>query len=351
MRPGYDVENILAATVTAIAPNSPIASRTFHVQVLERVAALPGVSKAAFAWGVPLTGNKWPGLMEIPSQPTLGELSLPLRAVTEDYFSVMGIALVEGRVFRTSDTADAPLVVIVNQTLARRYFGEQAIGQQLQFAGNPKRALQIVGVVADTRTDTLSRTADPEIYLPFYQNGAFSKHLVIRATADPASLTPLVRREVHAVDPTAAVEKATTMVEIRRASLAPRMFAMRLLFGFSLVATVLALVGIYGVLALSVGSRLKEIAVRKAIGAQQAEILRAILGEGGRMVIVGVILGTIVATLAGRALDAQLYDVSAADPLSLVTAGAIFALVAMAACFIPAQRAARTDLSTALRQD
>ena len=102
---------------------------------------------------------------------------------------------------------------------------------------------------------------------------------------------------------------------------------------------------------LSVGSRLKEIAVRKAIGAQQAEILRAILGEGGRMVIVGVILGTIVATLAGRALDAQLYDVSAADPLSLVTAGAIFALVAMAACFIPALRAARTDLSTALRQD
>jgi putative ABC transport system permease protein len=351
VRPGYEVENIFAATVTAVSAGSPEASRAFHTQVLERVKALPGVSAAAFAWGVPLTGNKWPGTMEIVAQPAAGQLSFPLRAITEDYFSVMGIALVEGRLFRFSDTSDAPRVAIVNQTLASRYFRGQAVGQQLQFAGDPKRPLEIVGVVADTRTEALSRTADPEVYLPFWQNGAFSKHLVLRAGSDPRALTALVRREVHAVEPTAAVENATTMEEIRRTSLAPRTFAMRLLFGFSVVATVLALVGIYGVLSLSVGSRIKEIAVRKAVGAQQVEILRSILGEGGRLILLGVILGVLVAVLVGRALEAQLYDVQSADPISLAAAAMLFATVAVGACMLPALRAARTDMSVALRQE
>jgi putative ABC transport system permease protein len=351
VRPGYDVENILAATVTAVSAANPAASRAFHTQVLERVSALPGVSRVAFAWGVPLTGNKWPSTMEIVGQPDRGQLGFPLRAITEDYFAVMGMALVDGRGFGAADTAEAPRVAIVNQTLARRYFGGQAVGRHLQFAGDAKRPLEIVGVVADTRTEALSRTADPEVYLPFWQNGAFSKHLVIRAGADPASLAALVRREVRAVEPTAAIEHMTTMEEIRRGSLAPRTFAMRLLFAASVAATLLALVGIYGVLSLSVGSRVKEIAVRKAVGAQQSEILQSVLGEGSRLILTGVVFGALVAVLVARGLQSQLYEVGTADPISLAAAAALFGAVALAACLLPALRAARADLASALRQD
>src|SRR5207249_1643268 len=134
----------------------------------------------------------------------------------------------------------------------------------------------VVGVISNTRTEALSQQPEPEIYFPFWQSQAFSKHLIVRTTSDPRPLAALVRRELHSVDPTAAVEHIKTMAQIRRESVAPRTFAMRLLVGFSLIASALALVGIYGVLSLSVSSRIKEMAVRMAIGAQRHEILRLI---------------------------------------------------------------------------
>ena len=348
INPGYEMVNILAATVTTVTPNSFL---PFHTQVLERVAALPGVSHAAFAWGVPLTGNKWPGIIEFIGQPALGQVSFPLRSVTADYFALMDIAVVAGRPFTNSDNSDAPLVMVVNQALANRYFAADPVGRQLRFAGDPKRQWTIIGVVADTRTDALNQAPAPEIYLPFWQNGAFSKHLVVRSQSEPAGLFALVRREVQSVDPTASVERATTMAQIRRESLAARTFAMRLLIGFSVVATALALVGIYGVLSLSVGSRLKEIAVRKAIGAQQQDILRSVLSEGGRMVLAGVVAGGVVAAAIGRALETLLFDVPPADPISIGAAASGFGLIALLACLLPALRAARTDLISALHQD
>ena len=141
------------------------------------------------------------------------------------------------------------------------------------------------------------------------------------------------------------------MAQIRSESLAPRTFAMRLLIGFSVVATALALVGIYGVLSLSVGSRLKEIAVRKAIGAQQRDILRSVLGEGGRMILAGVVVGGVVAAGIGRALETLLFDVPAADAISIGAAAIGFGVIALIACLLPALRAARTDLVSALHQE
>ena len=346
--PGYEMDNIMAATVTTVTPNSFL---PFHTQVLDRVAALPGVSHAAFAWGVPLTGNKWPGIIEFVGRPDLGQVSFPLRSVTADYFALMDMSIVAGRAFTDNDTNNAPLVMIVNQSLANRYFAGDPLGRRLQFSGDPKRQWTIVGVIADTRTDALSQTPAPEIYLPFWQNGAFSKHLVVRSPSAPAGLFALVRREVQAVDSTASVERATTMDQIRRESLAPRTFAMRLLIGFSVVATALALVGIYGVLSLSVGSRLKEIAVRKAIGAQQQDILRAVLGEGSRMILAGVVAGGVVAAGIGRALETLLFDVPATDLISIGSAALGFGVIALVACLVPALRAARTDLVAALHQE
>jgi putative ABC transport system permease protein len=348
VRPGYEVENILTLTITSVTPNSFL---PFHTQVLERVAALPGVAHAAFAWGVPLTGNKWPGNMEFLGRPELGQISFPLRSVTPDYFNLMRIPLLAGRSFTNDDKAEAAPVIIVNQAMASRYFSGEPIGRQMRFAGDAKRQLTIVGVVADTRTDSLSRQAEPEIYLPFWQNGAFAKHLVARTQSDPTALVALIRREVHAVDATASVEHARTMAQIRGESVASYTFARRLLVGFSIAAAALALVGIYGVLSLSVGTRLKEIAVRKAIGAQPGQILRSVLSEGGRMIGIGVVAGGLVAALIGRALETLLFEVPAADAVSIGTAASIFGTLALVVCLMPAARAAQTDLVAALHQD
>lgn len=331
-------------------------SAEFHRLALERVASVPGVASAAFAWGVPLTGNKWPGEMEVPGQAVASKLtdriSVPLRSITERYFDVMGIRIVEGRSFHESDGPDAPRVAIVNEALAKRYYaGRTTVGGSLQFAGSTNTPLQIVGIVADTRTDNLSEPATPEIYLPFWQSGAFSKHLVVRTASDPAALATLVRSELRTTDPTSAVERITSMAEIRRESVAPRTFAMCLLIGFAVAATVLAVVGLYGVLSLSVNSRIKEMAVRKAVGAQPGHIVQLVVREGSKIVAVGIVMGAIVAVLVGRLLKTLLFEVMPFDPLALGIAGLAFGAIALAACLAPAFRASRVDLMESLRQE
>jgi putative ABC transport system permease protein len=264
----------------------------------------------------------------------------------------MGMRIAEGRSFRDSDGPDAPRVAIVNATLARRYYtGRTAVGAHFQFAGSANTPLEIVGVLADTRTENLSDPAEPEIYLPFWQSGAFSKHLVIRATGDPTTLAARVRGELRTIDPTCAVERITTMAEIRRESVASRTFAMRLLVGFAVVATTLALVGLYGVLSLSVSSRIKEIAVRKAVGAQRHQIVRLVLGEGSKLIAGGLVFGALGAVLVGRLLRTLLFDVTPADPRALASATIAFAAVAFSACLLPAYRASRVDLVESLRQE
>ena len=277
-------------------------------------------------------------------------LTLPIRAVTPDYFSAMDIQLVEGRGFLDTDDADKPRVAVVNRAFAQRYFpGGSALGRQLRYVGDAKTTVQIVGIVSDIRVESLSQQTEPEVYMPLWQRRAFSKHLIVRTTSDPSALAARVRSELHSIDPTAAVEHVKTMTEIRNESVAERSFAMYLLTGFAVLATLLALVGLYGVLSLSVGARIKEIAVRKAIGAQGREIVSLIMGEGFRLIAIGVVLGAGLAVLLGRVLSALLFGVRPADPLALTGAAILFGLVALAACAVPAWRAARVDLMEALR--
>jgi putative ABC transport system permease protein len=303
-----------------------------------------------------LTGNKWPGDMDFPGQPGVTapatRVSIPLRSITPDYFDVVGIRLIEGRSFRDTDTGTAQRVAIVNEALARRFFaGRNPVGQRFNFSGSADKPIEIVGLIADTRTEALSANAEPEVYLPFWQAGAFSKHLVVRTTGDPLALAQNVRQEIRSVDPTSAVEKVTTLAEIRQASTASQIFAMRLLAGFAVAATLLALVGLYGVLSLSVGARTKELAVRKAIGAQRGQIVGLILGEGSRLVAVGLVLGLVGARFVGRLLEALLFDVQPADVVSLASGAGLFAVVALAACLVPALRAGRVDVMESLRQE
>jgi len=354
VRPGYDTENILAMTVTCMNWDH---WKEFHTQALERVAALPGVKHAAFVWGLPLTGNKWNADMEIVGQASSSKLEdkmhLPLRSVTSDYFQAMGIRIAAGRGFRSSDSSDAPRVAIINETLAARYFpGVDPVGKKLRFSGDSDtNSCEVVGIVSNTRTEALSELASPEIYFSLWQNVAFSKHLIVRTAADPRPLVALIRQELHSLDPTSAVEHVKTMEDIRRDSIASRTFAMRLLLGFALIASALALVGIYGVLSLSVGSRTKEIAVRVAVGAPRLEIFRLILGEGFRLVLLGLLLGAIVTVLLGRLLATFLFGVEPSDPLALAAAAFGFAMIALIACWLPAYRATRVDPMEALRYE
>lgn len=351
---GYNTSRILTMSVTDVQDHSSWAP--FHRQALERVAALPGVQYAAFAWGVPLTGNNWPATMDIEGQPPAAKesdkIALPMRAVTPDYFKLMELALIDGREFRSTDDDKAPAVAIVNRAFTDRFFpNSNSVGRRVWFGERNKPGIQIVGEIANARTDDLTQEPSPEIYLPLWQAQAFSKHLVVRTTADPRTVVVAVERTLRSVDPTAAIENVKTLEQIRDDSLASRTFAMQLLTGFAVVGSILTLVGIYGVISLSVASRRRELAIRSAIGAQQKDIRRLIFGEGFRLVAGGVLGGVVLAVLASRVLRSFLYEVQPSDPATFIIVGALFIGVGLLACWAPARRAGNVDPLEALRYE
>ena len=347
---GYRTDHILTATVTAVKGDW----LDFHRRALERVAALPGVERVAFAWGVPLTGNSWPGALDIEGQPEAvkagDRIAVPLRAVTSDYFALIGLELIEGRDIRPTDERKAPAVAIVNKALVDRYFPTGgAIGKRLWMGGRKGPSFEIVGVVTNGRTGDLTKPPEPEVYFSLWQNSAFSKDLIVRTPADPRAIMSAVQRELRAVDPTVAVENMKTLDDVRSESLASRIFAMRLLVGFAAVASVLTLVGIYGVLSLSVAARRREIAIRAAVGAGRHDIRRLVLGEASRLIAWGIASGIVAAVLLSRVLQSFLFEVSPVDPLTLAVMCLLFAIVALLACWVPTRRAASVDPLEALR--
>jgi putative ABC transport system permease protein len=278
--------------------------------------------------------------------------SIPLRAVTPGYFALIGQRIVDGRDFRDSDARNAPSVAIVNQAFADRYFPDgAAVGKKIWNGPRDRPSTDIVGVVANSRTADLSRAPEPEIYFSLWQASAFSKDLVIRTASDPRSIVSAVQREVRAVDPTAAVEHVRTLDEVRRGSLASRTFAMQLLVGFSIVGGVLTLVGVYGVVALSVAARRREIAIRTAVGARLRDIRGLFFAEGFKVIGAGIALGVGGALLLSRVLRSFLYAVDPTDPITLAAAAALFAAVALLACWVPTRRAAAVDPLEALRAE
>lgn len=349
---GYDVEHVLTMTVTAVQGDW----NNFHTLALQRVSTLSGVTRAAFAWGVPLTGNNWPGRIEIEGQPPVmrpsDAVSLPVRSVTPGYFDILGIRIAEGRDFRSSDANKADRVAVVNRAFADRYFpGTSAIGKKLWQNGRQQRATEIVGVIANSRTDDLTRAPEPELYLSLWQAGAFSKDLVVRTAADPRTLMTSIQKELRSVDPTVSIENVRTLEQVRDNSVATRTFAMQLLVGFSIVASVLTLVGVYGVLSLSVASRRREIAVRSAVGAQQRDIRRLVFADAFRLIAAGVVAGIAAAVVLSRGLTSFLFEVEPTDAPTLIGVGMLFATVALLACWMPTRRAASVDPLEALRSE
>src|SRR5262245_48436994 len=353
---GYDTGKILTMSVTAMQRENRERFDAFHQQALERVSRLPGVQNAAFGWGVPLTGNSSPRVVEIEGQPPVSKPSdmpvFPDRAVTEGYFKLLGQPFVAGRDFRSTDNRDAPNVAIINQAFASRYFPQaDPIGKKLWSFGRRDQQIEIIGVVANGRTDDLTKAAEPELYTSQWQFPVFIKHLLVRTEADPRALMASVQRELRAIDPTVSIENLKTLEEIRSDSQASRTFAMRLLIGFSIAASALTLVGVYGVLSLSVAARRRELAIRTAMGAGRRDLLKLILVEGLRLIAVGVAAGLTAAIALSQVLRSFLFEVEPTDPVTLIAVGLLFVGVALLACWAPARRAAKVDPLEALRYE
>jgi putative ABC transport system permease protein len=276
----------------------------------------------------------------------------PLRSVTAGYFSIFHLDILEGRDFRDTDRPPNPRVAIVNKAFADRYFpGKSPLGRKIFPQALSDPSVEIVGVVENGRTDDLTRQADPEVYTSLWQNTAFTKHLVVRSKGDPRSVMAAIQGQLRGIDPTVGVENLQTMDQIRADSLASRTFAMQLLAAFAGIASVLTLVGIYGVLSLSVANRRREIAIRAAIGAGRSQIRGLVFGEGARLVGAGIAGGIAMALLLSRALQAFLYEVTPTDPATLAVAVLLFSAVALAACWVPMRRAERVAPVEILRQE
>jgi putative ABC transport system permease protein len=266
-----------------------------------------------------------------------------------NYFSAMGIRLMRGRTFTERDTKDSPGVVIISDTMARKHWpSEDPIGKRIKPGS---KLLEIVGVVSNVRSLGLDRDQVPMIYLPHRQNPRGTMRLVVKTASDPMGLAGAVRKEVYRLDKNQPVAEVATMEEVVRNSIGARRILAALMGSFAVLALVLAGVGIYGVMAYSVVQRRHEIGIRVAMGASRAAILRMILGQGLRLLVIGLAVGLAGAVGLSRVIASQLYGVSALDPLTFCGVVVVLASLALLACYLPARRAVKGNPMDALRYE
>jgi len=332
----------------------------FHQRALAQVATFPGVKSAAWACGIPPTGYKWMATVQTGGYGQTGkfkdEIDVPVRLVSPEYFDTIGMQLLAGRNFRSTDTfTNESNVALINQAMAGQYFANSdPIGKTFRFSFQRVGKfsdVEIIGLVADSRNAALIMKAEPEFYLSYWHVPTPFKSLVIRTTGDPRSVIVGVQKVLRVVDPRVAIEDVRTFEQIRNDSIAPQLFTMRLLICFSILAGTLALIGVYGVLSLSVASRRQEMAIRMAVGAQRRNVFALILSEGLRLVGAGVVIGAAVAIASTGVLRALLFGVEPTDPLTFATMVLLFVAVVVLACYIPARRASKVDPMEALRYE
>jgi putative ABC transport system permease protein len=272
------------------------------------------------------------------------------------YFEAMGIRLVRGRLLGPSDREDALPVAVINQTMADRYWpGEDAIGRRFMMGTDPKPWLTIVGIVSGVRHNAVIEAPRAEMYVAHAQLPAHIRSaprgmaLAVKTTRDPAALAPAVRDAVRAVSPNLPVSEVRPMREVTAQALAQPRFLTTLLGFFAVAALMLAAVGIYGTVSLLVAERTREIGIRIALGAGRESVLRMVLDEGARMTIAGLVLGVASAAGLTRALSGLLYGVGVLDPVTLVAVPTLLCVVGLAACVLPARRAAATPPALVLK--
>ena len=351
--PGFKPENILTMSVTIPAAKYPDAERQrgFFRQVLQQIQATPGVKSAAGVTRLPLGNPEQVRAFLIEGRPPLApgeQQTASYNAVSPDYFNAMSIPVVKGRAFTERDEPNAPLVAVINETMARRYFpGEEPLGKHLILKKGS--SAEVVGVVGNVKGQGLDAEPKAGIYVPYLQAPSPSMTLVVRSVADPLSLTASVRGAVRNVDGDQPVDNVSTMEQVVYKSTSQQRLNMLLLTIFAVVAVTLASVGIYSVMAQSVRQRKHELGIRLALGARPGHILKMVVGQGMGLTLVGVGIGLAAAFFLARLLSSLLYNVSAVDPLIYVGATLLLAVVAFVASYVPARRATRIDPMLALR--
>jgi putative ABC transport system permease protein len=334
-------------------PDKPSLANFYH-RLLERVAAIPGVKSAALNDSLPLTGSNSQAPIAVGGRalPPLGERTLALRhLVSPGAFATLGIPLRSGRDFDERDSPTVPHVVIINQTMARQFFGDvDPIGQKL-VTGMGQITSEIVGVVADNHSNDLTTPPVPEYFLPVLQRPETFSSLVVRTEGDPAGLTGAVRTALKEIDPGLPLLNPQPFTTLTAQSTANQRMIMVLLGAFAGLALVLASIGVYSVMAYIVGQRTSEIGIRMALGASPGEVQRMVVTQGLKLATGGILLGVAAAIGFTRLLQTFLFEVQATDPLTYVGLSGLIAAVAFCACWFPARRASRIDPLVALRAE
>jgi putative ABC transport system permease protein len=352
--PGFIPEN--ATLMRLSLPQKKYAEKdqqtAFANALLERMKNLPGVQAVGVTHSMPLVGDYVLGF-NIEGRPAVDPADLPSTnyySVTPDYFRAMGIRLIRGRIFTPQDDAKAPRVVIINDTMARQFFpNEDPIGKRINITNGPDTWREIVGIVADIKQYGLDKATSAQSYEPFAQVPFTSLNVVIRTKGSPAALLGALRPTVYAVDKDQPIGSIRPLEEIMADSIARQRFAMLLLTVFSGVALIIAAVGIYGVMAYNVVQRTGEFGIRMALGAQQRDVLRLVLMQGGKLIGLGLLIGLVATLAASYAMRSILFNTSAYDPLTLASITVLLAAVALVACFFPANRATKVNPIEALR--
>ena len=356
--PGFDPDHVL--TMNLILPRAKYkdepAASAFYTDLLQRVKARPGVASVAAVNYLPLGGSNSSDayLVEGESEPPPGEENIGrYRVCTADYFSTMRIPIVKGRAFTEQDKASAPLVVIVNETLARKHWpGQDPIGKRIRFEAPIDKApwMEVVGVSKDVKHE-LTLEVTPEYYLPHPQDSWRSMVLVARTTVDPASLAAGIRQDVAAIDKDQPVFDVRTMQEVRSISMGLQTFSSVMIGIFAGVALLLASIGIYGVMVFVVTQRTQEIGIRMALGAQRVDVLKLVLANGMKLALIGLVIGLAAAWGVTRFFATLLVGVKPTDVLTFSVVSVCLLAAAFLACYVPARRATKVDPLEALRYE
>ncbi len=361
--PGFRLEHLAAVQVILPDKTYDGSPKTLHFweELRERVNAIPSVVSSGTTTVLPLTGGGNTVRLYAQNKPAPApgqEDEANIRDVNETYFTTLGVPLLRGRFFEPRDRKPEPRVVILNQTLATRLFGnEDPVGKSVVLTFNSSAWL-VIGVVGDAELASLDAASNPAIYSYAYQQSGQTYAdtfavLVTRSSGDPAATLSAIREVAHALDPEVRLYKGRTIEEILASSTTVffRKYLTSLLGGFALIALLLAAIGLYGVLSYGVTQRLHEFGIRMALGAQQQDIMRLVLRLGLVLALVGAGIGLVVSLAMGWAMRGVLFGVSGHDPVAFVLGVCALLLAALLACWIPAQRATRTDPMVALRYE
>jgi putative ABC transport system permease protein len=363
---GFDSTNVLTARLPIAATRFPSseALNAYLDRIASRLQSQPGIRDVAFADALPTQGTPIGRLFQIAGQPAAAYGSRPVagfKVVSPSYFRALSLGRIEGRVLTDNDRGGAPLVVVINQTMARTFFqGVQPVGERLlmkrvtidQNDFGPDVGWTIVGVIADEGVSPFGdRAAEPAMYATREQNPTRYQALVVRTTLEPTGVQASIRAAVAAVDRGQALADVATLDQLKIDDVAPDRLRSALLTAFATVAVVLAAMGLYGVIAFAVAQRTRELGIRAALGASRASLLRLVMQQGMAMVALGLGTGLATALVATPVLKTFLFGVGSSDPRTMAAAAGILTGVALVACYLSAHRAATVDALIAIRTE